>query len=236
MYRAGLGVVWKQAESSNKKIRLQMDATASPQWLSPYLVPFAYLSYPTEAPKNPDSFQGSSYYKTGIKDACFVIAWIAVLAILREFVRLAIMEPFARAWLSKQAARGGISTPKILQKSEKTTPAAKETMKDQSAEPKQKVEDEGLELLLRSRRNGNAKPKLEKITKRRMKGMTKEEWKRERSVLRFAEQGWTLVYYSVYRSLGIVRLLLLCLVLLSTPGSISISNYPAHLGVHRIFG
>lgn len=181
-----------------------MDAAASPSWLSPYLVPFAYLSYPTDTPSNLDSFKNSSYYGTGILDACFVVSWVAVLALLREFVRLAVMEPFARTWLSRQAARGGISTPKILQKSVKVTPA-KEAIEEPYGVPRDKVESEKLELLLRSRRNGESKPKLEKITKRRLKGMTKEEWRRERSVLRFAEQGWALVYYTIYWSLGIVR-------------------------------
>jgi very-long-chain ceramide synthase len=184
-----------------------MDPSTIPSWLSTYLVPFAYISYPVETPNNTDSFHNSSYYGTGILDACFIVTWIAVLAILREFVRLVVMEPFARTWLSRRAAREGISTPIILQKSDKGIPTNNMVI-DPNESSGQTIGSEKLDLLLRSRRNGEIKPKLGKITKRRVKGMTKDEWRRERSVLRFAEQGWNLVYYSTYWVLGMVRDLL----------------------------
>ena len=64
--------------------------------MSSYIIPFFSLSYPTEAPLNPDSFQDSSYFGIGPLDLCLVIGVIAALAILRDAFRLWLFEPFAR--------------------------------------------------------------------------------------------------------------------------------------------
>jgi acyl-CoA-dependent ceramide synthase len=93
--------------------------------------------------------------------------------------------PFARWWLGRLA--------------EKEKRRGAETPKKVAANPiPTQLEKEGV----RSRRKEQVK--LEKITRKRKPGMTKEEWRRERSVLRFAEQGWAFLYYTVYWSLGLV--------------------------------
>lgn len=69
--------------------------------LPDYLVPFYSLSSPTDAPENPDSFHDSSFYKTDPKDLCLVITFIAVMAILRDALRLGVFEPFVKWKLSR---------------------------------------------------------------------------------------------------------------------------------------
>jgi hypothetical protein len=163
---------------------------------------FISLSYPTNPPKNLDSFPNANYYGTGPLDACFVVAWVAVLAVLREFFRLVVLEPFARWWLGRLA--------------EKEKRRGAETPKKVAANPiPTQLEKEGV----RSRRKEQVK--LEKITRKRKPGMTKEEWRRERSVLRFAEQGWAFLYYTVYWSLGLVSpVMLRCSLSLIFPSSV----------------
>ncbi|KZT38360.1 longevity assurance proteins LAG1/LAC1 [Sistotremastrum suecicum HHB10207 ss-3] len=173
-----------------------MNLSASPSWLPPYLVPFFTLSYPSAPPSNPDSFPNSNYYRTGYLDICFVVTWIAVLAVLREVVRLGFLEPFARWWLtprSRVASANGAHNGSLSNGKAHTNGDALAVKSQQN----------GTDSPLRNRKSSQSPPKLDKITKKRRKGMSKEEWARERSVLRFAEQGWACVYYTVYWTFGL---------------------------------
>lgn len=141
------------------------------QWLSPYIVPFFALSYPTVAPKNPDSFPDSAYYNTGVQDVCLVITCIAVMAILRDALRLGVLEPLAhwkltrdlynRKRKSKEHANGHVTTNGVSNGNNHVFDDSKPTPKE-----------------------------LRKV---------------HRSVLRFAEQGWSVVYYTFQWSYGLVR-------------------------------
>ena len=79
-----------------------MNDTQASEWLPSFLVPFITLSYPTERPAEPDSFHDYSYYKGGILDLCFIVTCIAVMAILRDALRLGVCEPFARWYLTRR--------------------------------------------------------------------------------------------------------------------------------------
>jgi acyl-CoA-dependent ceramide synthase len=128
--------------------------------LSSFLGPFISLSYPTDTPANLDSFYNSPYYDTGPLDACLIITCIAVMAILRDAIRLGILEPFARWKLSRDLRRKGeAQSHKIL--------------------------------------GGHANGYVLQISKREARCM-------HRSVLRFAEQGWSALYYSVQWTFGFV--------------------------------
>lgn len=161
-----------------------MNTFQAPTWLPESLIPFFTLSYPVEPPQNPDSYPNSHYYGTGRLDACFVLTWIVVLGILRECLRLGILEPFARQYLyrkdmaelSKKGARNG-----------STNGHAASNGDFHPALPPPKP-------VVSSTKN---------VVKRRPKGMDKTTWRRERSTLRFAEQGWQLTYYLVYSPLGL---------------------------------
>jgi acyl-CoA-dependent ceramide synthase len=73
-----------------------METCPSTSRILPYLLPFFTLSYPTDTPSNTDSFHDAQYYRIGPLDACFLVTWISVMAVLRDVIRLAVLEPFAR--------------------------------------------------------------------------------------------------------------------------------------------
>lgn len=158
-----------------------MNVSQAPKWLPEGLVPFFTLSYPTTRPTNPDSYPTANYYGTGRLDACFVLTWILVLGILRECLRLGVLEPFARQYLfyKDMVEKGVVSVGLNLQ-----TVAANGDLP--LPKPPKLVS------------NKNA-------INRRPKGMSKATWKRERSAVRFAEQGWQITYYIIYWFLGLVR-------------------------------
>jgi acyl-CoA-dependent ceramide synthase len=157
-----------------------MNVAEAPEWLPHFLVPFFTLSYPTPPPPNPDSFPNSSYYGTGKLDACLVLSGLVVLAVLREIVRLGILEPFARHCLTAAAA----GKEKSLANGHSNGSAA-HSSKTQ---------------VLRSKPS----EKRTNPVKVGARQMTKKEWMRERSVIRFAEQGWPFLYYCIYWTYGLV--------------------------------
>ncbi|CAK5275574.1 unnamed protein product [Mycena citricolor] len=69
--------------------------------LPSYLAPFLTLSYRVDTPENVDSFPDATYYHSGQLDICFIISCIAVMAVLRDALRLGVFEPFARWKLTR---------------------------------------------------------------------------------------------------------------------------------------
>lgn len=155
-----------------------MNTALTPAWLTSFITPFISLSYPTDPPAEPDSFKDSSYYGGGLLDACLIITCVAVMAVLRDALRLGVLEPFARWYLTRtlkkekarQLAHANGDAKKANGHSTKTNGAA----------------------------NGNGHAGEVVITKQ-------EARKLRRSVLRFAEQGWSVVYYTVQWLYGLVR-------------------------------
>ncbi|KAJ8086553.1 Sphingosine N-acyltransferase lag1 [Marasmius tenuissimus] len=136
------------------------------EWLHPHLLPFFTLSYPTDPPKNPDSFPNSHYYGTGLKDLCMIVTIIAVFAILRDVFRLCVFEPFAR-WKLYRDLRHKNSSHKMNGNG--------------------KANGNGYQ-------NGNGHA---------VNPTKKERRKIQHSVLRFAEQGWSMVYYPLQWAFGL---------------------------------
>lgn len=163
-----------------------MNSTQSPQWLPSFVIPFVTISYPTSPPAAPDSFTSSSYYASGLLDGCLIITCIAVMAVLRDALRLGVFEPFARWYLTRQLLKS-----KAKQNGHANGDAKKEPKSNGAA-------------------NGNAcHADGPVITK-------KEARKLQRSVLRFAEQGWSVVYYTLQWSYGVVSTLSVrCLIVLT---------------------
>ena len=159
-----------------------MNVSQAPKWLPEVFIPFLTLSYPTARPTNPDSYPTSNYFGTGRLDGCFVLTWILVLGILRECLRLGVLEPFARQYLYyKDMADNGV--------------IAGIGVKAQSLPVNGDVPLPKPPALVTNKNAVNRRPK----------GMSKATWKRERSAVRCAEQGWQLTYYMIYWSLGLVR-------------------------------
>ncbi|GLB33753.1 putative longevity-assurance protein [Lyophyllum shimeji] len=156
-----------------------MTSLFTTEWLPSYLVPFFALSYPTDPPKNPDSFPDSPYYTTGLLDACIIVTCIAVMAVLRDALRLGVFEPFAHWKLSRD----------LVNRKRRTA----------SANGKSNGLSNGhANGLVNGTLNGNggATDGTEQPTSKELKRM-------HRSVLRFAEQGWSVVYYTLQWSYGL---------------------------------
>lgn len=154
-----------------------MDVSFSTEWLPSYLVPFFSLSYPTDTPKEADSFPNSAYYNTGRQDLCFIITCIAVMAILRDALRLGVFEPFARWKLTRDLNQ-----------------RKREKLQNGHANGKVNGHSNG-----HANGNGNRNGYVANVsTPRELRQM-------HRSVLRFAEQGWSVVYYTLQWSFGLVR-------------------------------
>lgn len=141
--------------------------------------PFVSLSYPTSRPLHPDSFPDSNYYLTGPLDACFIVTCIAVMAVLRDASRLLLMEPFAQWYLTRQL--------KLKKRGEKTQANG---------------------AVANGATNGHANghhPKTQTVGEEKMQITKKEARAMRHSVLRFAEQGWSVIYYTSQWSFGLVR-------------------------------
>jgi len=147
-----------------------MNRAEAPAGLPDLLVPFVTLSYPTNAPAHPDAFPTSNFYSVGLLDGFFVLTCIAVLAILRDVLRLSILEPFAKWFLTRNISHGN---------------GVKKAVTNGHANG-----------------NGNAYPAEKQngmpstLSKRRERAI-------RRNVLRFAEQGWNIIYYTLQFSYGL---------------------------------
>ena len=166
-----------------------MNTDQAPSWLPSYLVPFFTISYPVAPPAAPDSFPDAKYYGLGLLDGCLIVSIIVALAGLRDFARLFILEPFARWWLTRDlVARKRAS---LAQSKEKDSGAA-----NGNGYVHDHVANGNAPSM-----NGNGHAVAEpQISKREAKKMHK-------SVLRFAEQGWDLIYSSFAWSFGLVSCL-----------------------------
>lgn len=198
------------------KIRLSMGSIHITEWLHPFLVPFFSLSYPTDTPKVTDSFPNSAYYNTGPRDLCLVITCIAVMAILRDALRLGVFEPFARWKLSRDlnyrrqqrlignangTSNGTVNGTRVANgKVNGLTNANGAINGKANGVSNGKVNGNGVG---NSKANGNGVANGNgHIT--HGNASAKELRKLNRSVLRFAEQGWSVVYYTLQWSFGLV--------------------------------
>ncbi|KAI0774093.1 longevity assurance proteins LAG1/LAC1 [Fomes fomentarius] len=151
-----------------------MNTDAAPAWLPKPLIPFFTLSYPIPAPAQPDSFPNSNYYDTGLLDACIIVTAIAVMAILRDATRLFVMEPFARWKLARDLRKRKQKQFTLANGNGKTNGTA----------------------------NGHAE-KSDHYTADPAYISPAEKKKMQRSVIRFAEQGWPVVYYPAQLAFGL---------------------------------
>src|SRR5882762_1413875 len=154
-----------------------MNSQQAPDWLPSFLVPFVTLSYPTPTPAVPDSFYNSQYYRTGPLDVYLIVSCIAVMAALRDAMRLGLMEPFARWKLTRDLEQ------------------SRDINIDGKASKLVSGVGNGHSL------NGHGVYGNGLATR-------KEDRKMHRKVLRFAEQGWSVIYYTFSWCFGLVRLLI----------------------------
>ncbi|KAK7061675.1 putative longevity assurance proteins LAG1/LAC1 [Favolaschia claudopus] len=132
-------------------------------FIEDWLVPFYTLSYRTDPPARTDSFHDSTYYTTGVKDVFFIISCMALMAVLRDLLRLNVFEPFAKWKLTRD----------LKYKQSKLSNGSS------NGQP-----------------NGNGHHANGVISKKEQKLI-------HRSVIRFAEQGWSAVYYPIQWGFGL---------------------------------
>ncbi|KAJ3506046.1 hypothetical protein NLJ89_g7092 [Agrocybe chaxingu] len=149
---------------------------ATMETVLPYLKPFYTLQYPIPTPDNPDSFPDSDYYLAGQMDIYVVITCIAVMAILRDALRLGFFEPVARWKLSRDLRLKRQRASKV----NKSNGSANGHVANGNGHAN-------------GHTNGTALPPP----------TTKEIRQLNRSVMRFAEQGWSVVYYSLQWAFGL---------------------------------
>ncbi|KIM46236.1 hypothetical protein M413DRAFT_308209 [Hebeloma cylindrosporum] len=149
--------------------------------VQPYLTPFYTLQYPAATPPNPDSFHDSHYYNVGQLDICIIISCIAVMAILRDAFRLGVFEPLARWKLFRDLAK----------KQKRKVGAA--NGKANGAPNGHVANGNGHTA------NGNGHSNINSVTT----PTPRELRQLNRKVLRFAEQGWSFVYYTIQWSYGL---------------------------------
>jgi len=154
-------------------------------WLPSYMIPFFTLSYPIPTPAVTDSFPHSSYYDTGLLDGCLIVTCIAVMAVLRDVSRIYILEPFAE-WKLTRDLKGKHARQylKLLAKG-----------------------NEKLNGIANGVANGNGNghsvesPPSSPTSPRGIS--VREAAKIRRSILRFAEQGWSFFYYTAQWAFGL---------------------------------
>lgn len=169
-------------------------STSWPQWLVQNYNVFTQLSYPTSRPDITDSFHDSNYYNGGRADIFFIVTCIAVMAILRDALRLLVFEPFARWKLMNDLQR------KLAADSPRAKKAAavdlRSNGRSSSMNGNGKLANGHGHTM-----NGNGLPdgvdnSTIKPTKKQLKIV-------HRSVLRFAEQGWSVLYYTFSWTFGL---------------------------------
>ena len=164
-----------------------MNTNAAPAWLPSLAVPFFTLSYPIPRPTTTDSFHDSSYYGTGLLDGFFIITCIAVMAVLRDAARLLALEPFARWKLTKDLQRRRSQSKDTANGNGHSNGGARSNG------------------FANGVANGNGHATSEGVISKR------DQRVMHRSVLRFAEQGWSFIYYSLQWAYGLVSSLNACI-------------------------
>ncbi|CAE7190038.1 unnamed protein product [Rhizoctonia solani] len=157
--------------------------------IPPALEAFVAISYPVPTPEGVDSYFGATYYNKGPKDLLFVGTWVVLLALCREALMRGLFMPIAR-WrfdalaLAKQNRRATKRDP----------PSVGEKLAKTAAAPEKQ--------LPRQRKVSPASKPAKPIKSWTETKKSRDAKVRERKILRFAEQGWSLAYYAVFWALG----------------------------------
>lgn len=172
--------------------------------IPPALQPFVGLSYPVPTPDDTDSYYSATYYNKGPKDLLFVATWTVLLVLLREVLMRFFFKPIARWRLEHLAAVKRNARPT----SPNGAPARVKSNKHTVGEKIATAPSDGSTKSVRQRTSRRSSPVGS--PNKPVKTWTETKKDRdakllERNVLRFAEQGWSLVYYIVFWALGVVR-------------------------------
>ncbi|KAF8609831.1 longevity assurance proteins LAG1/LAC1 [Ceratobasidium sp. AG-I] len=170
--------------------------------IPPALQSFVGLSYPVPAPDDVDSYYDATYYNKGPKDLLFVATWTLLLALFREGLMRFFFMPIARWRFERLAAAKRNARPT----SPNGAPARVKTNGHTVGEKIATAPSDGLTKSVRQRSSRRSSPVGS--PKKSVKTWTETKKERdaklhERNVVRFAEQGWSLAYYTVFWALGV---------------------------------
>ncbi|KAG9009842.1 sphingosine N-acyltransferase lag1 [Tulasnella sp. JGI-2019a] len=167
---------------------------------------FVQLSYPL--PKTASTFFPEyQHYGKGRADVLFVIGWAVLFWLAREVVMQGCLAPFMRRWLAHQDTRnrkpkpGHRESPSLSDGNGYSNGPEGYTngfATGNGHEEKLKAGRQNLHS--RHNANGTISPPPTPPNTRRLR---REEKMREKKVVRFAEQGWSVVYYTVYWVFGL---------------------------------
>ncbi|KAG8713562.1 sphingosine N-acyltransferase lag1 [Ceratobasidium sp. 423] len=153
--------------------------------IPPVLESFVAPSYPVPTPADADSYFDATYYNKGPKDLLFVATWVVLLALCREALMRGFFMPIAR-WRFTALARA-----KQNRRATKRDPPSVGEKLAKTAGPE-----------VRQRKVSPASKPVKPIKSWTETKKSRDAKLRERKVVRFAEQGWSLAYYTVFWALG----------------------------------
>ncbi|KAG8862235.1 sphingosine N-acyltransferase lag1 [Tulasnella sp. 330] len=164
---------------------------------------FVQLSYPLpKSAAHSNFFPDYRHYGKGRLDILFVIGWAVLFFLAREVVMQGCLAPFMRRWLAHQDARTRKS--KVVEPSlngYSTGPEGYTNGHATGSEHEEKLKASRQNLHSRHNTNGTISPPPTPPNSRRLR---REAKIREKKVIRFAEQGWTVVYYTVSWAFGLL--------------------------------
>ncbi|KAG8743622.1 sphingosine N-acyltransferase lag1 [Ceratobasidium sp. 414] len=170
--------------------------------IPPALQSFVGLSYPVPPPDDIDSYYDATYYTKGPKDLLFVATWVVLLAFFRELLMRFFFMPIARSRFASLAAAKRNARP--------TSPnGAPARLKPNGQTVSEKIaaspQDSSMKSVRqRSSRRSSPTSKANKPVKSWTETKKDRDAKLlERNIVRFAEQGWSLAYYTVFWALGV---------------------------------
>ncbi|CAE6407410.1 unnamed protein product [Rhizoctonia solani] len=151
-----------------------------------YLEPFIAPSYPVPSPPDPDSYYDAIYYNKGPKDLLFVATWVVLLVIFREALMRGFFMPIAR-WRLDSLAKAKQNR----RANKRDPPSVGEKLVKTAKAPE-----------VRQRKVSPASKPAKPIKSWMETKKSRDAKLRERKVVRFAEQGWSLAYYTVFWTFG----------------------------------
>ncbi|KAG8749114.1 sphingosine N-acyltransferase lag1 [Ceratobasidium sp. 428] len=159
---------------------------------------FVGLSYPVPAPDDIDSYYDATYYNKGPKDLLFVATWVVLLALFREMLMRSFFMPIARWRFASLAAAKRDARPT----SPNGAPPRPVKSKGQTASEKI-APDASMKAVKKRTSSRRASPAGKPVKSWTETKKDRDAKLLERNVLRFAEQGWSLAYYTVFWALGV---------------------------------
>jgi acyl-CoA-dependent ceramide synthase len=173
--------------------------------IPPALQSFVGLSYPVPTPHDTDSYYGATYYNKGPNDLLFVATWVVLLAVFRELLMRFFFMPIARWRFDSLAAAKRRARPTSPNGAPVRLKAKTHTVGEKIATAPQDTSAKSVRQRpsRRSSPTGSVNKPVKSWTETKKDRDAKLH---ERNIVRFAEQGWSLTYYTVFWALGVVRI------------------------------